>query len=197
MSIFLFLETKEQIVDYKTSKILLRAVALFILQIATVGAGGGNHNDSRNSIDNELNENGFSDFRIGMPLIKIREIMGNNFREDKSEDPSATCLLVHKNGERGISFIFFRDRLVRIDVSKGSSDNISAFGVHLGSDASTLSRLKRFRSYNFQHYSGDGEYITVFNTVKLNGVKFFVENGKVSWISAGTKLGLNMDEGCV
>lgn len=134
--------------------------------------------------------------RIGMSKKALAEAIGSELKSDSVVDDGECEYAVATRGYRGVSFMFLKDRLARIDVSEPTVATLS--GAHVGSTKASVLALYRGRIEVSPHtYVDEGSYLTMFSADKRYGIRFETDGDKVTSYYAGTAEAVQYVEGCL
>jgi hypothetical protein len=146
-----------------------------------------------------LTSDGLGDIKIGMAVDALERRLGK-LEIDKAQDPTGHCVIGFLKRKHTIHYMLIDGSVSRIDVEHGDSSNIATErGVRLGSSVAAI--LKAYsgaiekredqgspKTLLLLHMDGKGE---------ANGIGFYIESGRVTWLMSGKRSALMREEDCL
>ena len=145
-----------------------------------------------------IDYDGFGPVRLGMTKAEVSRVLGEKLvRTHGAGDIECEYLRANQHWD-GIEFMFSHNRVVRIDVRKGTTETIA--GVRLGDG---IQKVKN--TYGKQlvvtphHYipEPEGSYLTVKSSNGNRAIRFETDNGRVIKYYVGRLPEVEYVEGCL
>lgn len=140
---------------------------------------------------------GAGPLRIGMSQAQVERVLGRKLAPAEDYEEDTNCRYATPEGiADGLGLMLIDGRLVRIDVEKSAHQSLS--GARVG-DTSAAVRRKIGGLRDSEHaYSGpEGRYLTKYSSDRRRGIRFEIEDGKVSRYYVGTSQAIQYVEGCL
>ena len=131
--------------------------------------------------------------RIGMTREALAAALGGPLQEDDMREEG--CSYVSERGSPGVACMLLDGRLARIDVF--GSSRVRAFaGGGIGTSKAELQTLYRAIKVEPHFYDDTGFYLTSLSKDGRYGIRFEIEDGRVSSYYAGLAEAIQYVEGC-
>lgn len=143
---------------------------------------------------------GLGPVRIGMTLSRIEQILGRKIPIDEAVSGDASgCAQANWPGRDGVTLMFEKYHLTRIEVWKPDNPIRTAEGAHVGSGEAELRRLYgRSAIFTAHPYlDDDGHYVTLRYPQQKRKLIFETEKGKVTSFRIGYPEPVEYIEGCL
>lgn len=147
---------------------------------------------------NVLTKNGLGNIHIGMSYSSVRHLPGIDLIENKDQDPSGHCFFAIPVKRQGIHLMFVEGRLSRIDIDGAVEREVSTENdVTIGDSAYMLKNIYHDKLEKIPS-DGDGYTLIAPHPARASrSTAYFIENGKVTWLYAGTVSALKQPEDCL
>ena len=143
---------------------------------------------------------GLGQVHIGMRLARIERILGRKIPVDEAVSGDASgCTEAGWPDKDGVTFMFEKYRLTRMDVWKPNNPITTAEGAHVGSSEAELRYFYNRRALLSPHpYLGEeGHYVTVRYPAQNRKLIFETEHGRVTSFRIGYPKSVEYIEGCL
>jgi len=161
------------------------ALAIVVLAATTASAQFGM---ARLTLD------GFGPVRIGMTEAEAREAVSDlTIGTDRETDPA--CYFLNSPGDRSVSFMIERGRVVRIDIDDPHHWTLS--GVHIGTTEAEAQAVYRGRLRVQPHkYDRTGHYLILTSSDGKSALVLETDGKRVTSMRAGAKPAVEYVERC-
>jgi hypothetical protein len=137
---------------------------------------------------------------FGMTLAGIERVLGRKIPIDEAVSGDASgCAEANWPDKDGVTFMFEKYRLTRVDVWKPDNPITTVEGAHVGSSETELRRLYGRRAVFSPHpyLDEEGHYVTVRYPARNRKLIFETEHGRVTSFRIGYPKPTEYIEGCL
>jgi hypothetical protein len=143
---------------------------------------------------------GLGQVHFGMTFSGVERVLGHKIPIDEAVSGDASgCAQAGWPGKDGVTFMFEKYRLTRMDVWKPSNPITTAEGAHVGSSEGELRRFYGGRAIFSSHpyLDEEGHYVTVRYPAQNRKLIFETEHGRVTSFRIGYPKPAEYIEGCL
>lgn len=144
-----------------------------------------------------LSMHGAGPLRIGMSETQIERVLGRRLAPPGGYEDDTGCRYATPEGVAdGLGLMLVDGRLVRIDVE--DSGHLTLSGARVGdTDFAVQRKIGGLRDSEHAFSGPEGRYLTRYSNDRRFGIRFEIEDGKVSRYYVGTSEAIQYIEGCL
>ena len=140
-----------------------------------------------------VRDDGVGPVKIGMTLAQLSAVLHEKLSEQESDNDS--CYYVTASKHDHIAFMIIDGRVERIDVD--APGIATSTGVQVGNSELSVRKIYGTGVKVTKHaYVDTGHYLTVRSADGRHGVRFEIDNGKVTMFYVGKFDAIQYIEGC-
>lgn len=144
-----------------------------------------------------LTMSGAGALRIGMSQRQVEQVLGRKIGPPEDYEQDTGCRYASPADiAGGLGLMLIDGRLVRIDVE--DSGHLTRSGAGVGdTPAEVMHRIPGLHDSEHAYSGPEGRYLTKFSSDRRYGIRFEIEDGKVSRYYVGTSEAIEYIEGCL
>jgi hypothetical protein len=134
--------------------------------------------------------------RIGMTIPALEKALGTSITNSSGDSKDECRYVSPAKGFDGVAFMLINSRVARIDIDSASIRSLS--GARVGDSKKLILAMYQGRVTISPHAYADPDdsYLTILSNDKKYGLRFEVEDGKVTQFYAGNAQEIQYVEGC-
>lgn len=168
---------------------LLRVAAIILCLLASASAAQA----ASSTTEHRVTFTGYGPAHVGMSLEALRKAVGAQLLDDPLQEDA--CRYVSAPRSPGVAYMLIDGKVARIDVFAPSG--VQAFaGGRVGASKASLLRSYPTSKVTPHFYDSGGAYVTLLSNDGKHGIRFEIEDDRVSGYYAGTIAAIQYVEGC-
>jgi hypothetical protein len=144
--------------------------------------------------DWDVEMDGAGPVKIGMSLAEVNQALGEQVMAPEM-GLERSCFHVNSSSQPSLDFMIEEGKLTRIDVTARGAQTDK--GIAVGAFVAAVTSAYGKDVQTDKHYlDPNAHYLTALSKDKKFGIRFEIENDKVTAFYAGTTRAINLVEGC-